>query len=149
MPSTARILKFRARQSPCELRPQEVAETARAYMDQAADQRTDQLRSEVLVNPDVFIAVLRLLREEVETSPLAVAEEASRIHAWLKAAPFAFGLFDERDYFLGETAFMTGNCLRVVGKRDEASRWLDRAESSFRLIVNSAPSLSTVAYARL
>jgi tetratricopeptide (TPR) repeat protein len=59
------------------------------------------------------------------------------------------GLFDERDYFLGEFAFLVGCACRVLGKRDEAFRWLDRAEAGFRHTVNPEAGLANVAYTKL
>ena len=59
------------------------------------------------------------------------------------------GLFDEKDYFLGETALIAGQAFRQLGHRDDAERWLDRADACFRHTLNPGPSLANVTYARL
>src|SRR5207249_5273869 len=38
---------------------------------------------------------------------------------------------------------------RLLGRREEAERWLDRAEAGFRHTVNPAPLMANVAYERL
>src|SRR5262249_25981073 len=59
------------------------------------------------------------------------------------------GIFDERDYFLGETALLAGTASRVLGQRTEADLWFERAEAGFRHTINPAPLLATGSYQRL
>ena len=59
------------------------------------------------------------------------------------------GVFDEKQYFLGESALLAGSAHRALGERDEADLWLDRAEAAFRHTINSAPQMASVSYARL
>jgi tetratricopeptide (TPR) repeat protein len=149
MPETARILRFpKGRSAPEVLSPQEAAEAARSYLETAVEDRTE-LTSQLLSNPDVLWYMCVVLRDLWETSPATVSEEASRLYAWIADPKHAFGLFDERDYFLGETALIAGTAYRFVGKLDEAERWLDRADAGFRHTVNPAPLLANVAYARI
>jgi len=44
---------------------------------------------------------------------------------------------------------IAGGASRLLGKRDEAESWFDRAEASYRHTINSAPLLAVVAYSRL
>jgi len=71
------------------------------------------------------------------------------MHKWLSLPGNRVGLFDERDYFVGETAVLAAAASRLLGHREEAFRWLDRAEAGFRHVVNAAPGMANVAYARL
>jgi tetratricopeptide (TPR) repeat protein len=58
-------------------------------------------------------------------------------------------LFDERDYYVGEMALLVGGAYHMVGRRDDAEAWLERADAGFRHTVNPAPQLAQVAYLRL
>ena len=72
------------------------------------------------------------------------------MYEWLKTGRRALGLFDERDYFLGECALTAGSVFqRLWGSADEGAEiWFDRTEP-FHHTVNSAPLLAIVSYARL
>jgi tetratricopeptide (TPR) repeat protein len=96
-----------------------------------------------------LVFVLGLLRGQRDDAPSKVAREASAIYSWLLTSSRAVGVFDERDYFLAEAAFLAGTSCRLMGKRDESIGWLDRSEVSFMHTVNPAPGLANVAYARL
>jgi tetratricopeptide (TPR) repeat protein len=84
-----------------------------------------------------------------DLNPAVVEREASQIYTWISNPACDVGLFDERDYFLGETALLAGGACRQLGKREEVLLWLDRAEAGFRHTMNPAPGLANVAYARL
>jgi tetratricopeptide (TPR) repeat protein len=148
MPSSARVLRFRARRpSGVPLSPEEATSAARRYLE-AASERSPESTSDALSNADVLSSTLRLLREQWATSPQSVSDEAVHIYRWLQNSE-RIGLFDERDYFLGEAAFIAGTASKFLGNRVDALRWLDRAEAGFRHTVNAAPGLSSVSYARL
>jgi len=78
-----------------------------------------------------------------------VAAETADIYQWIARPICDLGLFDERDYFLGQTALLAGIAARHLGNREEGFLWLDRAEAGFRHTMNPAPGLANVAYARL
>ena len=148
MSSNARVLRFPSRVRPAQLSPEEANAAAQAYLDVPLDQRTSQLRSVSLSNADVLTAICRLLRGLCETVPAVVATEAADVNRWLNSSGCKVGLFDERDYFLGETALLAGSVCRQLGRREDAFRWLDRAEAGFRHTVNGAPGMANIAYAR-
>lgn len=149
MPKSARVLRFPHRRAAAvPLSAEDAILAATCYLDVPAEDRTPHLINESLSSPDVLTAVLRLLRENGERQPARAADEAARIYRWLMNTE-RVGLFDERDYFVGEAAFTAGNACRLLGNREDAFRWLDRAEAGFRHTVNAAPGLSNVAYARL
>jgi tetratricopeptide (TPR) repeat protein len=95
------------------------------------------------------MAVCGALREQLNVSPRDVAAEAARIFAWVSARPQGIGFFDERDFFLGESALLAGGATRLLGDRAETELWLDRADAAYRHTINPAPSLARVAYIRL
>ena len=75
--------------------------------------------------------------------------QASSIYWSLRAKDGSCGLFDEADYFLGETALLAASALRILGEREETETWLQRAEAGFRHTVNPGPLLAQCAYVRL
>jgi tetratricopeptide (TPR) repeat protein len=95
------------------------------------------------------MAICSQLRQKRDLVPALVEREACDAYQWIARSGCDLGLFDERDYFLGETALLAGTACRQLGRREEALLWLDRAEAGFRLTMNPAPGLSNVAYARL
>lgn len=144
MLNSAHILQFPARSKSAGLTPAEAREVAQSYLGQPLEQRPD-----VLSDADVLAALCTVLREMWETAPATVASEAAELYLSIASDECALGLFDERDYFLGETALIAGTAYRFIGKLDEAERWLDRAESGFRHTINPAPLLANLSYARL
>jgi tetratricopeptide (TPR) repeat protein len=96
-----------------------------------------------------LLAICTQLRQKRDLAPACVERDARDIYCWISRPKCDLGLFDERDYFLGETALLAGAACRQLGKREEAFLWLDRAEAGFRHTMNPAPGLSNVAYARL
>ena len=133
MSESARILKFPARQEPAGLTPSQAKEIAQSYLSLPSEQRPD-----VLSDADILGAVCTLLREMWETDPSTAASEAAILYLSIASGAPTLGLFDERDYFLGETALIAGTAHRFMGKLDEAAHWLDRAESGFRHTINPA-----------
>jgi len=149
MGETARILHFRARTASTPCAVHEAPRLALEYLKVQRDQRSEESVAQTLSDPDILSAICRLLREQRDISPQDVAEEASWIFRWIGDRTQALGVFDERDYFLGESAFIAGSAYRQLGRRREALLWLDRAEAAFRHTVNPGPGLSNIAYTRL
>ncbi len=89
------------------------------------------------------------MRESWENCPGAVADESGAVYACLSKTDTKVGLFDERQYFLGEAALIAATAHRFVGKHEDARRWLDRADLAFRRTINPGPALANVSYARL
>lgn len=149
MPSTGRLLQFPRHSVREAMAPDQAMIAARSYFELQIEERGPECRDRVLSNPDVLMAVCLLLRDHAEVSPADVAKEAGQLYAAISKTSHFPGLFDEKQYFLGETALLMGRALRHLGKREEAELWLDRADAGFRLTVNSGPVLANVAYARL
>ncbi len=122
---------------------------ARSFLAVDHDERTEEQIDSTLTNPDCFLAICAELKARCDAEPGPVFDEASRLYRWVESSSLSLGLFDERDYFLGETALAAGNAARQLGKRDEAECWYELAEAGFRHTVNPAPLMANVAYARL
>ncbi|HSS44575.1 MAG TPA: hypothetical protein VLO07_04465, partial [Thermoanaerobaculia bacterium] len=58
-------------------------------------------------------------------------------------------LFDERDYYRGQIAYLAGGACRFLMRREEARRWFDRAEAWFLLTANAAGEIARLTYQRL
>lgn len=149
MSLSAKILQFPTRTSAAWLSPREADAEARAFLSIPADEKSDSNRQRFLGSPDILLAICARLRQRRDLAPATVFDQASDIYQWISRPTCDLGLFDERDYFLGEVALLAGATSRQLGRREEASLWLDRAEAGFRHTMNPAPGLANVAYARL
>lgn len=108
--------------------------------------RSRELRLE---HPEVLLGVCELLTQRIESLPASVAEEGEFFYRFLEAPLRKIGEFDEREYFLGEFALLTGGAYRILFRREEARRWLDRAESNFVRAANASAHFARLAYQRL
>jgi tetratricopeptide (TPR) repeat protein len=149
MSESARVLRFPDRRRPVALSVEEAQENARTYLSTPPSVRSDELRVALLSDPDSLLAVCSVLKNQREAIPAAVAAESSALYSWILSSGGKVGLFDEREYLLGETALQASIAYRLLGSFDEADLWLERSESNFRHIVNPAPQLTNVVYARL
>jgi tetratricopeptide (TPR) repeat protein len=102
-----------------------------------------------LDDAETLLSVSERLRQQRETSPERVRDEAEVIYRLLEESEKRIGLFDEREYFLGEFALIEGTASRLLCRREEASLCYDRAESWFRNTVNPPAELARVEYQRL
>ena len=143
MPETGRVLQFPSRSQGQMLCSGDVERIARGFVD-SSDR--DVSVEALILEPDVLTAVLSLLRET--NDPSTGFRKAARLYELISQRE-SLGLFDEREYFLGDSALLAGAACRLLGRREEAELWLDRAEAAFRHTVNPAPVLANVAYARL
>ena len=100
-------------------------------------------------DPEILLEVCRRLRENLESSPPSARKEAEWFYHFLAEPKRAIGLFDEREYFLGEFALIAGIACRQLARREDAQRWFDRSEGNFRLTVNAVADWSRVSYQRL
>ncbi len=149
MPENAKILPFRAKLGPATCSREEALERARTFLAMSELERDEHARDEALSDGDVLTAICSELWSLINTSPSEVAGEAPNVFKWLSAKAASDFFFDERDFFLGESALLAAGSLRLLGRRDETERWLDRADASFRHTVSPAAHLARVSYIRL
>lgn len=149
MSHNAKILLFPSPPAVSWLSTRDAERAASEYLSLSLGERSEEDRQESLGNADIVMAICSQLRQKRDLAPANVASEAADIYRWISRPECNLGLFDEREYFLGETALLAGAACRQLGQREEALLWLDRAEAGFRHTMNPAPGLSNVAYARL
>jgi tetratricopeptide (TPR) repeat protein len=113
------------------------------------DERVPKARSLHLEDPETLLALCGVLRTRLNSSPASVRDEAEFLYRFIESPRREIGLFDERDYFLGETALLAGTACRWLSRREEAWSWFDRAEAGFRHTMNAPGELSRLAYQRL
>ncbi len=89
------------------------------------------------------------LWDVINAKPTVVSEEAPKIYRWLSQKTADDFFFDERDFFLGESALLAGGSDRLLGNRIEAESWFDRSDANFRHTVAPAAHLARVSYNRL
>ncbi len=149
MPEQGRVLAFRPRQVVEPTSPAQAFGIARQYLTQAAEERHEQDAGATYGDADVLMALCGLLREHVNVNPAEVLAEATRIFAWVSSRSHGIGFFDEREFFLGESALLAGSATRLLGHRADTELWLDRADAGYRHTINPTPNLARVAYIRL
>ncbi len=99
--------------------------------------------------PETLLAMSGLLRARLDVSPATAREEADYLYRFLDKPKREIGLFDERDYFLGEMALIAATACRHLSLREDSKRWLDRSEAGFRKTINGAAEWARVSYQRL
>lgn len=142
---TGRIIPFPVR----EFSSEEARAAANRILARSIPERLAKRTELQLEEPETLIEISRVLRDLLETSPTRVREEAEFLFGFLSEPRRSIGLFDEREYFLGEAALLAGTACRLLARREEAYRWLERSETSFRLTVNPVSNWCRVSYQRL
>jgi tetratricopeptide (TPR) repeat protein len=142
---TGRVLPFRSRR--IEISDGSVA--AARVLSLSFDERVARSAELELDEPETLLALCGSLRERLEQDPALILSEADFLFRFLESPKRPIGLFDEREYFLGETALIAGTASRILGRAEDTRRWLDRAESRFRLTVNAVVEAARVSYERL
>ena len=127
MSLNAKVLPFPAQRDSARLSPVEADLAACEFLAIPVDRRSDADREEYLGSPDVLLALCSRLRGQRDLAPAVVETEAIDAYRWISRPECELGLFDERDYFLGELSLLAAAGSRQLGKREEAFRWLDRA----------------------
>src|SRR5215813_377173 len=110
MPSSARILRFPRRASPEFLPAEQAQETVRKLLAVPAKDRSAAALERVASHPDLLLAFCAVLSEQVDVLPSNVGVEAAQLYEALARTPQSVGLFDEKQYFMGETALLAGRC---------------------------------------
>jgi tetratricopeptide (TPR) repeat protein len=142
---TGRVLPF-PRRAFCSA---EGRAAARRILATPAAERLSGAGKLPLQDPEALLSICAALREQIDTSPGKVQEEAEFFYRFVETPGREVGLFDERDYFLGELALLAGTACRHLSRWDEAWLWFDRSEAGFRHTVNATAELSRLAYQRL
>jgi tetratricopeptide (TPR) repeat protein len=106
-----------------------------------------------LDDPETVLALVGLLAAQLESRPAAILEEAAFLYRFLEALQVEHPrdpiLYDEREYFLGESARIAGTAARFLARRNDAKHWFDLAELWFGVTENAGANLARLAYQRL
>jgi tetratricopeptide (TPR) repeat protein len=142
---TGRIIRF----PRLPLTSEAGREAAEKVLATPFDQRYELAESLKLEDPETLLSLCLLLRPKLESTPSLVRDEAEFLYRFIETPRREIGLFDEREYFLGETALLAGTACRQLSRREEAHVWFDRSEAGFRHTINSIADLSRLGYQRL
>jgi len=143
---TARLISFRSRER--RLTIEDASSAAQRALATPIQKRAVQSRELRLDDPELLLCLCEALRSQFQSSPSTVRDEAEFFYGHLRSKPHV-GLYDEREFFLGEFALLAGTACRMLFRRDEAARWFERAEARFVLTANSATNIARLAYQRL
>jgi len=142
---TGRVLPFKGRPLSSEAGIQ----AAERVLATPLEERLQKVRALHLEDPETLLALCGILRERMTSAPASVLEEAEFLYRFIESPKREIGLFDERDYFLGEAALIAGGACRYLSRREEAWVWFDRAEAGFRHTMNAPSELSRLAFQKL
>ncbi len=98
---------------------------------------------------DHSLGVCQVMRECRDASPGLLNERARKLYESLASRGVRFGIFDERDFLMGELAFHVGSTYRLLGNRISAEIWLERAEERFEATITAPYHLANIGYAKL
>ena len=140
-----RVLRFPPRAMP----PEEVETSADRILALPPEQRIEGADAIKLEQPELLLSVCARLHERLDASPATVRDDAEHLYEFLRIPARPIGLFDEREYFLGELALIAGTACRHLSRREEARLWFDRAEGPFLHTVSATADLSRLTYQRL
>src|SRR4249920_1815079 len=99
---TGRVLRFALRTASSE----EGLAAARGVLKVPISERRGNAVALKLEDPETLLSVCFLLRQQMDTSPVLIREEAEFFYRFLLQPRRDIGLFDEREYFLGEMALI-------------------------------------------
>jgi hypothetical protein len=106
-----------------------------------------------LDDPETVLALVGMLAAQLEARPAAILEEAGYVYHFLEGLhvehPRDPILYDEREYFLGESARIAGTAARFLARREDAKQWFDLAELWFAVTENAGANLARLSYQRL
>ncbi len=124
-------------------------EVADAILKMEVSDRAARAAELRLDDPEVLLSVTELLRTRIESDPARIGDDARFFFGFVRDSAEPIGHFDEREYFLGELAMISGTSCRVLFHRDDARRWFARAEVHFVLTENGTANLARLAYQKL
>ncbi len=131
------------------LTPAQAKAAAERALAMSLEERLERSGELALEEPDVLLAVCDRLKKRLDASPATARDEAEFFYRFIDKPKRQIGLFDERDYFLGEMALIAATACRHLSKREDAKRWLDRSEAGFRNTINGSAEWARVSYQRL
>jgi tetratricopeptide (TPR) repeat protein len=142
---TGRILRFPQR----PFATGEVESAASRILQTPAEERAARAQELRMEEPEILLELAGRLRDRLESEPARTRDELEFFYRFIRNPERPIGLFDEREYFLGEFALLAGAACRQLSRRDEARLWFDRSEAGFRHTMNPVADVSRLSYQRL
>src|SRR5206468_3910430 len=99
---TGRLLAFTARAACSD----EGRAVAKRILETSPSERLANARHLRLEEPDALLSICSVLRDQLVTVPEKGRDEAEFFYRFLEKPTRPIGLFDERQYFLGEFALI-------------------------------------------
>ncbi|MEP6802843.1 MAG: hypothetical protein ABJC07_12925 [Acidobacteriota bacterium] len=108
-----------------------------AFFRLPSDEQTPERTRKFLNRPEDIFLSLASLRRDRNSDPYEVLRFATLIYATCRTSTtLAAG---DREFFLGEAAWLAGNASRYLGIRREAAMWLETSLSHFTELPSGAP----------
>jgi tetratricopeptide (TPR) repeat protein len=98
---------------------------------------------------ETLCAAAEIVYKKIDNDPQRALGDALQLYKIAKMARRRPGVFDDRNYALGETALTVGRAYRMLDQTGLAERWLGVSEQAFRDTMNPAPELARVAQERV
>src|SRR5260370_39938742 len=117
---TGRIIPFPWRER--RLSPEEGWKMAERVLATPVEDRTSKSDELHLDDPELLLAICEVLRSRLETSPAVVRDDAEFFYRFLEKPKRKIGLYDEREYYMGELALTAGGGGRGGLRREEGGR---------------------------
>lgn len=144
---TASLIPFPGKGSG--LTSEEGRKAAEAILETSITERLERSDELHLEDPEQLLSVCILLWGLGEVEPARARDEAAFFYGFIETPKRPIGIFDERDFYLGEFALIAGGTCRILSKREDARRWFDLAEANFVLSHNASAHIARLAYQRL
>jgi len=119
-----------------------------AALEFAAAESPQAVAEVIASGPEAVFQALLYLRDRSEATPDFAAQTAVQFCRSIEVGRLRLPE-DLQAFFLGESARLAGNLLRVVGNLVEAERWAALSETYFQSDRNPNPSLARVAFLRM
>jgi len=146
---TGKLRHFRRRR----LDPEEGRAHAERVLATPIPERIEKAAELHLDDPESLLSLLSILPGQWDTAPAKVLEEAAFLYGYLENLEVRYPadpiLYDEREYFLGESARIAGTAARFLSRRDDARAWFDLSEAWFLATENATVNIARLAYQRL
>src|SRR5207237_9833441 len=110
------------------LTSEEGRRAAEAILETPITQRLERSHELHLEDPEQLLSVCTLLWAMGEVQPARARDEAAFFYGFIETPKRPIGIFDERDYYLGDFALIAGGTCRILSKREEAKRWFRSEE---------------------
>jgi tetratricopeptide (TPR) repeat protein len=111
--------------------------------------RRSRFRDFELRNSELLVAVAQRLHQRAEWEPQQIRTEAESFFRLLESHDLEANGSADKDFLLGEFALLVGSCSRLLGRWEDAQRWLSMAETFFCRCGGAASLSVRVAYQRL